>query len=49
MEEKAPSPQTTLLILLGASEWPQFPEFGCFYISRQNGILKIDKYTISDF
>ena len=27
MEEKAPSPQTTLLILLGASEWPQFPEF----------------------
>ena len=25
MEEKKPSPQTTLLILLGASEWPMFP------------------------
>lgn len=27
MEAADPSPQTTLLILLGASEWPQFPEF----------------------
>ncbi len=27
MEAQAPSRQTTLLILLGASEWPLFPEF----------------------
>src|SRR5947209_837576 len=27
MEARVPSPQTTLLILLGASEWPLFPEF----------------------
>src|SRR5512135_1195363 len=27
MEAHDPSPQTTLLILLEASEWPQFPEF----------------------
>ncbi len=27
MDVKAPSPQTTLLILLGASEWPFAPEF----------------------
>ncbi len=27
MEAQAPSPQTTLLILLGASEWPFSPEF----------------------
>jgi hypothetical protein len=27
MEEKDPTPQTTLLILLGASEWPSSPHF----------------------
>ncbi len=27
MEAKDPSPQTTLVILLGASEWPKFPDF----------------------
>jgi hypothetical protein len=27
MEARVPSPDTTLLILLGASEWPSFPEF----------------------
>lgn len=27
MESLVPSPQTTLLIILGASEWPLFPEF----------------------
>jgi streptogramin lyase len=27
MEAQTSSPRTTLLILLGASEWPQFPEF----------------------
>src|SRR6266700_871267 len=27
MEAQPPSPQTTLLILLGASNWPYMPEF----------------------
>jgi len=27
MEAKDPSPQTTLVVLLGASEWPKFPDF----------------------
>jgi len=27
MPQKEPSPQTTLVVLLGASEWPRFPEF----------------------
>ncbi len=27
MVPKEPSPQTTLVVLLGASEWPRFPEF----------------------
>src|SRR5260370_3382495 len=26
MPEKDPSPQTTLVVLLGASEWPHFPD-----------------------
>lgn len=27
MNQRAPSPQTTLVVLLGASAWPDFPEF----------------------
>lgn len=27
MPQKDPSPQTTLVVLLGASQWPLFPEF----------------------